>query len=110
MPHCLFPEIVSKPGQAIKDMPDLGTCFLCDCQWLSQNTNIAQFWRHDMQITLVVNHLLGHKPMYSLNTAFRVVTRSAKVCIPCATRPAFGMGTGAAHSRHHQITYLHFSD
>jgi hypothetical protein len=48
--------------------------------------------------------------MYTLYAAFCIVTGSAKVWVPRATRVACGTGTRTAHSRDYQIAHLHPTD
>ena len=43
-----------EPGKAIYDFPGLTGGFLRDGQWLSQDSDVTQFLRHDMQIALTV--------------------------------------------------------
>ena len=100
-------EYTLDPWKAIHDLSGLISGFFRDSQWLSQNSNVTQFLRHDMQVTLMVDDLLGHKAMCSLDTAFRIVSGDAKVRISCTTRAALHMGTRTTHGQHYQITDFH---
>src|SRR5205814_9504980 len=98
-----FMEYTLDPWKAIHDLSGLIGGFFRDSQWLSQNSNVKQFLRHDMQVTLMVDDLLGHKAMCCLDTAFRIVSCDVKVLIFCTSRVALHYGIRTMYGQCYQI-------
>ena len=94
------------PGQALLDFPNLGQSFFRNGKGLDQHGEIAESWRHDVQVSLIFDEILRHETVGHLDAAFGKVPSEAEILAGIAARRAMIMRTRPADCRHDQIPRL----
>jgi hypothetical protein len=96
-----------RPRQTLLHIPRLDQRLLRDRQRLDEDANVAQRRRHHVHVALVVDELLGHEPVASLDATLGEVTGEAEVLTTGPARPALGMRARTPHHRDDEIARLH---